>query len=219
MGELGYFINKTELYKPEDVTPSEGFGLGDAVLQTSYLLYKNFTKKWQISIGAGIKLPIGVFDQELNYVKLPITVQPSSGSFKYSANIFYLNTKHDKIKYYSLGLIELAARIDSKNFKYQYGNIYSLAFGSNYQISKIISTNLMLRGELRTRSEREPDIIVESSGGKFIYLSPGINIKLAPLLHLNSSINIPVYKYYNGIQLANSFIINISIHKSISFEH
>lgn len=219
IGELGYFINKTEVYKVEDVTPSEGFGLGDAVLQARYLLFKNFIKKWQISIGAGIKLPVGVFDQELNYVKLPITVQPSSGSFKYSANIFYINTKHDKIKYYSLGLIELANRINSKNFKYQYGNIYSLALGSNYQISKIISANILLRGELRARSERESDETINSTGGKFVYLSPGINIKLAPLLYLNSVINIPVYKYYNGIQLANSYLLNISIHKSISFQH
>jgi hypothetical protein len=78
--ELGYFINKTENYSKEGWTQSRGYGLGDLTVTMKYLAYRNYKKRISLIPSVGVKFPVGVFDQEVDNVKLPITVQPSSGS-------------------------------------------------------------------------------------------------------------------------------------------
>jgi hypothetical protein len=85
MGEIGYFFNKTLHTAGQD--PMRGFGLGDAALYLKFNAYSNARARFTISPSVGMKFPVGVFDQEVDNVKLPISVQPSSGSFKYIANV------------------------------------------------------------------------------------------------------------------------------------
>ncbi|NQV02284.1 MAG: hypothetical protein HQ542_06545, partial [Bacteroidia bacterium] len=86
LGEIGYFFNKTLTTIGQETY--RGHGLGDAALYLKFNAYSNPGSNLFISPSVGVKFPVGVFDQEVDYVKLPISVQPSSGSFKYTGNVF-----------------------------------------------------------------------------------------------------------------------------------
>lgn len=216
--DLGYFINKTETYSKAGWDPNRGYGLGDLMLTVRYLAYKNFVRKLSIIPSIGVKFPIGVFDQEVNHVKLPITVQPSSGSFKYLFNL-YVNKGFSSPKW-NLGFFasfEYAQLINSQNFYYKYGNLYLFSFITSYKVIENINLGIEIRSENRARSSREIDQLVESSGYNIIYTIPHISYSFAKKWLLSVNAELPVYRHYNGIQLGNSFSVSARLSYRINF--
>lgn len=216
--DLGYFMNKTETYLKEGWETSNGFGLGDANFIFKYLAYNNFKKHIQIVPAIGITFPIGVFDQEVNHVKLPITVQPSSGSFKYQISLFTSKgTNNGKFYFTLFGMYEYAQLINSKNFYYKYGNQYLFSFLSSYKIGRKFSVALEARSENRVRSLRNDDQVVESSGFNIVYLVPHLSWAFYNNWFLALNADLPIYKYYNGIQLSNTYSVSIRLSYMINF--
>lgn len=216
--DLGYFLNKTETYLKEGWETSNGFGLGDANFTFKYLAYNNFKKHIQIVPAIGITFPIGVFDQEVNHVKLPITVQPSSGSFKYQISLFASKgSNNGKFNFTLFGMFEYAQLINSENFYYKYGNQYLFSFLTSYKISRKFSVALEARSENRIRSLRNDNQTVESSGFNIVYLVPHISWAFYNNWYLAINADLPVYKYYNGIQLSNTFSVSMRLSYMINF--
>lgn len=216
--DLGYFLNKSETYTNNDWKTSNGYGLGDATLIFKYLAYQNWKKHFKVIPAFGVTLPIGVFDQESDHVKLPITVQPSSGSYKYQLSLYLSKgTDKRKINYSFFGMYEYAQLIHSKNFYYKYGNQFLLSVLTSYNISSVFSIALEARGENKARSLRNDDQTVESSGYKIVYLIPHISWAFLPDWYLAVNSDFPVYKYYNGIQLSNAFSASIRLSYNIRF--
>ncbi|MBI9038537.1 MAG: hypothetical protein JEY97_10420 [Bacteroidales bacterium] len=214
-GQIGYFINKTKKYNISDWKPMRGFGLGDAEINVMYAVIKNIFKDFSLITGVGIKLPIGVFDQEVNNVKLPISLQPSSGSLKFNASVF-MNKKFNEFNVSFRGFAEIANRIKSQNFDYKYGNLYLMSFYGSYNINKKISFVAQIRYEYRGKSLRENEQIVESSGGQLISFIPEINIIPAKSFSISVYPDIPIYKYMNGTQITNKFAISLKLTKSFN---
>lgn len=216
--DLGYFINKTEQYSKEGWTPSEVYGLGDAAITFKYLAYKNFNRKYSIIPSLGVKFPIGVFDQEVDNVKLPITVQPSSGSYKYMVNIYFnKGFKNPKWNLGFFGSFEYAQLIDSENFYYKYGNMYLFSLICSYFINDKINLGLEVRSDNRGKSQRENDQIVESSGYNIIYTIPHISYRFVEKWLLSVNAEFPVYRFYNGIQLGNKFSVSAQLSWRVNF--
>jgi hypothetical protein len=217
--DLGYFLNKSEEYYKEDWATKTGYGLGDAALTFKYLAYKSFTHKFSIIPSIGVKFPIGVFDQEVDNVKLPITIQPSSGSFRYLLNL-YLNKsfKNPKWNLGFYGSFEYAQLIDSENFYYKYGNVYLFSFIGSYKILDKLNLGLEIRNENRAKASRENEQVVESSGYNIIYNIPHLSYSIADKWLLAANAEIPVYRYYNGIQLGNKVSVSASVSYKISFK-
>jgi len=215
--DLGYFFDKAEIYLHPQYKKLNGSGLGDLALQIRYLIYKDFTKQWEISGGMGIKFPVGVFDQVVDNVKLPINLQPSSGSFKYFANIFFAKRFKNRLQLFSYNSAEISQTIDSKNFYYRYGNLFTASMGVSYPVLKKVNTGLQLRGEFRNNSTRENEQTVEASGGTLIYVIPQISMNTVGKINLAVSVNLPVYGYFNGIQLANKYLFHISVSRNFDF--
>ncbi len=182
------------------------------------MVYKNFEKQFSIVPSIGVKFPIGVFDQEVDHVKLPITVQPSSGSFKYLINL-YLNkgTKNHKWNFGFYSSTEFAQLINSENFYYKYGNSYLFSIISSYTLSPKITLGLEIRNENRGKSSRENNQIVESSGYNIVYVIPHLNYNFSKKWFVSVNSDIPVYRFYNGIQLANKLAVSIRLSYRISF--
>lgn len=217
--DLGYFLNRTEQYTLESWETINGYGIGDAGLTVKYLAYKSFRRKISIIPSFGVKFPIGVFDQEEDHVKLPITVQPSSGSFKYLANIYF--SKSFKNPKYNLSLFasaEFPQLIDSENFYYKYGNMLLFSVVGSYYLSDKLTLGLEVRNENRNKATREDDQTVESSGYYIVYTVPHLSYAFAEKWFIAINADIPVYKYYNGIQLANKFAISTRISWRINFD-
>jgi len=216
--DLGYFINKTEDYSKEGWTQSQGYGLGDLTLTLKYLAYRNSTKGLSLIPSLGIKFPVGVFDQEVDNVKLPITVQPSSGSYKYLVNIYFnKGFKNAKWNLGTFASFEYAQLINSANFYYKYGNMFLFSIIASYKIFNIINLGLEVRSDNRGKSQRENDQIVESSGYNIIYTIPHISYSIAKKWLFSLNAEFPIYRYYNGIQMGNKFSVSARLSYRMSF--
>jgi hypothetical protein len=164
-----------------------------------------------------VKFPIGVFDQEVENVQLPIAVQPSSGSYKYNGNVFISKGIGRKMALAAFLSYEYSQLIKSENFYYKYGDQWISALYFNYRIIKNFSTDLQLRNEYRAKSRRENDETVESSGYDVIYFTPQLTYAFKYNWYLSAYSDIPVYKYYNDIQMSFGYAISLRLTKKIDF--
>jgi len=213
----GYFFSK-EQQNPEPYASDIGYGLGDAELNVRYQAYKSVIKHIEFTASAGIHLPVGVFDLEKDGVKLPITVQPSSGSFVYMGGFSVAKTfNKNKLKLFSSVFAEFPQLIDSKNFYYHYGNLYSLSFTAAYPVHKLFNPALQVQAEIREHATREDEQVVNASGYKVIILTPHIESGFGNNWSVSVYADLPIYRYFNGMQLANSYKFGIRLAKNLSF--
>ena len=215
IADMGYFFNKTQATSGQD--PYRGYGLGDAGFYLKFNAFKNPKARFSVSPSIGVKFPIGVFDQEVENVQLPIAVQPSSGSYKYNGNVFISKGIGRKMALAAFLSYEYSQLIKSENFYYKYGDQWISALYFNYRIIKNFSTDLQLRNEYRAKSNRENDEIVESSGYDVIYFTPQLTYAFKYNWYLTAFSDIPVYKYYNDIQMSFGYAISLRLTKKIDF--
>jgi hypothetical protein len=212
----GYFFSK-EQQNPDPYPSDIGYGLGDAELNVRYRAYKSVTKHIELTASAGIRLPVGVFDLEKDGVKLPITVQPSAGSFVYLAGFSAAKTfTENKLKLFSSIFMEFPQLINSKNFYYRYGNLYNLSISAAFPVHKLLNPGLQIQAEIREHATREDEQLVEASGYKVIILSPQIESDFGNNWSVLVYTDLPVFRYFNGMQLANSFKAGIRVSKRIN---
>lgn len=215
MGDLGYFFNKTLHTEGQD--PMRGYGLGDAAIYLKFNAYSNAKARFTISPSIGMKFPIGVFDQEVDNVKLPISVQPSSGSYKYLGTIFISRGIAKKMAVAGFVSYEYASLIQSENFYYQYGHQWIGALYFNYRFMKNLSLDLQVRNEYRAEAIRENKEIVEASGYNVTLFTPQLTYSFKYNWYLSAFGDIPVYKYYNGIQMSFGYSLSLRLTKKIDF--
>jgi hypothetical protein len=215
--DLGYFLNKNESYYREDWEKKSGYGLGDLGITLKYLAYKNHIKKISIFPSIGVKFPVGVFDQEIDNVKLPISLQPSSGSYKYLLSLF-LNKgfKNPKINLGFYGSYEYAQWIHSSNFNYKYGNLSMLSLIFSYQLHQNLTLGLEARNENRSRAERDNELVIQSTGYSIVYGIPHLSYSFSKDWALSMNAEVPVFRYYNGIQLGNKVAFSVKVVRNIN---
>jgi hypothetical protein len=214
-GDLGYFFNKT--LHTEGQEPMTGYGIGDAGLYLKFNALNIPKARFTLSPTLGMKFPVGVFDQETDNVQLPISVQPSSGSFKYIANLFISKGIAPKVSLAGFVSYEYSQLIESDNFYYQYGQQWIAALYANYKISKRWGLDLQFRNEYRAKSTRENREIVESTGYNLVCFTPQVTFNFTHEWFLAAFGDIPVYKYYNGIQMSFGYALSLRLTKKIDF--
>ncbi len=215
--EIGYFINKSMDFTFIDAT-REASGLGDAAIDLKYQVAN--LKKHLASITASVKtsVPIGQFDQMDKNVILPIDIQPSSGSFKLKTALNLSKRFYgSKFSLNSFISTEFSQRINTDRTDYKYGNLYSFVFSTSHNTTKKINTGLGLNFTLREKAINR-DIIVESTGGTFINVQPRISYLLPENFGITTSVNIPIYRNVNGIQLTNKYILVLAVSKGFSLK-
>jgi hypothetical protein len=215
LADLGYFFNKTLATSGQD--PYNGYGLGDAELYLKFNAYTDPKRRISISPSIGMKFPVGVFDQEVDNIQLPITVQPSSGSYKYIGNVFVSKGFRKNMAVAAFVSYEYSQLINSDNFYYKYGDQWIAALYFNYHIWKGLGLDLQVRNEYRAKSSRENGEIVESTGYDVVFLTPQLTYSFKHNWYLSSYADIPVYKYYNGIQMSFGYAMSVRITKKIDF--
>ena len=63
-------------------------------------------------------------------------------------------------------------------------------------VSLLLQLNALWRGR-DSGEQAEPD----DSGGKYLFLSPGISVMVARNVQLFAIVQLPLYQYVNGVQL------------------
>lgn len=216
--ELGYFIDKTQELKmnnENDVINSHG--LGDLSFNVRYTAVKTVKPISQLVFSTGMRFPIGAFNEEIDGVTIPISLQPSSGALKYNASAFY-NRKITNTKFglTSFAFYEISQTINQGYLIYQYGNYFQFAIAGTYALTKSFNVIINSKLEWRGRDKRESKIKVESSGSRVIFINPQIVLNLKNKWGIILTGDLPIYKFVNGYQLTNRFSFQIGIRKNLT---
>jgi len=217
--EIGYFYNKTQILEPGQETDKiSAHGIGDLAVNLRFLPVKSLRRTSQFIVSGGVRIPVGAFEEQIDGVTVPVSLQPSSGALKINASLYYsFPTSSRKLLVNSFALYEYSNTIKKGYFIYQYGDFFQFSSGAQYNLNKHFSFLLNVKYEFRGQDQRENDEIVESSGSHLVLVNPQITCNLKHGWSIMLLSDMPVYKYVNGEQLTNSFAVQVSLYKRISF--
>ncbi|TAK07524.1 MAG: transporter [Candidatus Manganitrophaceae bacterium] len=175
-------------------------GFGDIRLTGKYALWVS-TKQLLVG-GLGIKSPTGEYkllnsEGEINEP----TLMPGTGSWDgiVSAHYAYQILPHGLDAFLS-GSYQVTTR---NSLEYRFGNTLLLNGGMRYLIDGAKPTTLSLQVNLR---QAPHDVFkgeeVPSTGGRWIYLTPGVTLQASPNTAFYAHVQLPVYQYVNEENLA-----------------
>jgi len=217
--EIGYFYNKIQILEPGQATDEiRAHGLGDLGINIRFLPFKNLRRTSQFIVSGGVRIPVGAFDEQIDGVTVPVSLQPSSGALKINASLYYsIQTSNRKLLVNSFALCEYSNTIKEGYFIYQYGDFLQLSSGLQYNLNKHFAFLLNLKYEWRGQDQRENQEIVESSGSHLILINPQITYNFNQGWSIMLLSDLPVYKYVIGEQLTNTYAVQCSLYKRIHF--
>ena len=198
-------------------------GMGDMVFLLKYnLLWYRPGLRWSAAVGAGPKIPLGrsgLTDE--SDILLPADLQPGSGAWD---GMFWFYAARQLTTTNPFRLESMATyRITGTNHNfyanispdlgYKFGNEFQYIIGAAYTItSKWMMSDALLQVRYRsTMADMVGGSIIPNTGGRWLYLIPGINLQTNQKLSFRLTGEIPVYRHLTGTQLSTSYKFNISI--------
>ncbi len=152
-----------------------------------------------VGILAGLKLPTGKTDEtNANGEVAERSLQPGTGTTDAFVGAYYQALLPER----RLSWFAQAAFAFPLNSHdgYQPGNRVTLDVGGRYDVSPNVALLLQLNALWRGRDSGE-NAEPEDSGGKYLFLSPGISVMVARNVQLFAIAQLPLYQYVNGVQL------------------
>ncbi|MFH1321286.1 MAG: transporter [Bacteroidota bacterium] len=210
--ELGYFFNKTQNYNLEPAYTLRGSGFSNAILSFKYRLFKDDTKRFFISSSVGAKIPFSTNPIYREGVELPVEVQPTLGAFGTVVQLFLVKEKPvTGIRYFVTSRMELNSR-NTQDYKPGTSIFTSFFFSKHLMFSWLKgdwTTILQIRNEIRNK-DKTVNGWKESSGSTIFYFSPQINYAIKEKWNVSVMVDLPVYHYFNGTQLATKYGMSLN---------
>lgn len=226
--ESGYFINKTQIgLKAADTITSSG--IGDLIIFPKYDIYtKNTeTKRIEITLGIGLKMPLGKYDDSTvvytnpttgkeYYTTSPPTVQPTNGSNDF---IFYgfLYQGYPEKKFRIFSNV-IYIRKGWNPLGQKFGDYASVGLFAGQTFFKKLGVTLQLKGEWigKMQYDKNVDMLalynidITSTGGRKVYVVPQLSYSQQnfTIYALNE---FPLYQYVNGTQVGSHFQATVGI--------
>ena len=222
--ETGYFVNKTQNYVvgiiPEKIV---GKGLTDITFGVKYNFHKNLISDWEITSGAGIKIPLGPYNQTYQGAILTRDLQPTTGSFDFIHTLFLYKGYIEKhLRFFLINRIEFKGQNPDQ---YKYGNLSATSFFISYSISPRWNIIAEIRSEIRERDSRPATGIglptengrekIIPTGSQKIFVIPQLSYSFNKSWIVSTLLDLPVYQFYNDKQLASTLAVTLSISKVI----
>ena len=226
--EMGYFFNKTQigLDKSETINTS---GAGDLILFPRYNLYTKVdsTKRWDITIGMGYKIPLGKHDAttlastnfltgEKLYKIAPPLVQATTGSHDFIFYGFVLRGfPKQNLKLFA-NVTYIAKGWNSLGEKF--GNYSNLGLFVSKTLNKKIGLTLQVKGEqiAKMRQANTVDLLAlynvdtASTGNKRVMVVPQISYSLKNITFYGLY-EIPIYEYVYGSQVVTQTQLTVGL--------
>lgn len=186
--------------------------LGDLVVLTKYRFLNDY------QVGIGIKLPSGTTEKtNSSGLTLNADLQPGSGSWDL---IYWFSSQHQLKIRKSLTLTTLAtfrATGENDNYlgrqTYQFGNEWQLQMGLSDQLllfSQVISPSLSVKYR-SVQADANDGFEVPSTGGRWLFIKPGLSYAINSDIILMTTLDIPVYANLEGTQVTPTFRFNTSV--------
>jgi len=217
--EAGYFLSKTQLYYIEN-TRLTGQGLSNLVVSLKPRLYAQPDKHVELSMAIGANLPFSRQMQQVKGVTLPIQVQPSTGCYGLVLQSFLVKEDPfrairffwvyrmeyylENLQAYMPGHMYINSFFLSKHFVFEQWKLGDLTF------------ILQLRNQIQGRASRAGEAIGVSSHF-LLFLIPQVNLSLGEHWNISGLFDLPLYRYYGGIQLAHKASFALTLIRDFSF--
>jgi len=148
----------------------------------------------------GVKLPTGDYKvMNADGVAAERSLQPGTGSTDAVLGGYYSAPGvHQDSSWWAQVLVQWAV---STKDEFKPGNQYQLNLGYRYAFTDALQGLLQLNSLVKERdtgANAEPDL----SGSKTMFLSPGLSYSITRDTQIYSFVQLPIYRYYNGIQLS-----------------
>jgi hypothetical protein len=217
--EGGYYFNKTQVYAVNHQKLS-GSGLSNIVISVKRRLFYNYAKKLEISWALGPYIPLSTHLHEVNGVTLPVDLQPSIGSYGFVFQSYIIKEDYSREQRFFL-----VNRIE-KYFENKQNTIWGTFYSNSFIFSKHYTFQnaklkdwtfiLQLKNQIKSKDIRKNQTI-NSSGNCLFFVVPQINLSVNEKWNLSILSDIPVYQYYNEIQMANAISLGVNIIRDLSF--
>ena len=200
-------------------------GVGDMIFLTNVSLLNNADNNTSLNIVAGIKLQTGVTDAvNQEGEKAEVTLQPGSGSTdfifsaSYSQNILSLPSLSGSTFSAFPVSVNINYKVNNKGTDdYRFGNELFLHLSTAYRFIEKAALLLQVNAKFQDKADvgltGEPQ---ENTGGKWVYVSPGLKFYLTETFSVYSYFQLPVYQNVNGIQQVAPYNLQFSIQHEIN---
>lgn len=235
--QSGYIINKrwsAELFmsyiRQERIVDQFGNtsrttaqGLGDAVALLKYKLISGNGKKINWLIGAGPKIPTGPSDRkDKNDIALNADLQPGSGAWDIIS--WTQLTKNFDARPSLTWSATGSFSIKGKNKKYLGSQVYQFGdelvliggLADQFATGKLLwgaSLQTIFRYAFRDENDGEK---TPGTGGRWIFIRPGLAIKAGKTSAINISASAPAYSWLQDTQLTPTIRYNVSFYFEIA---
>jgi hypothetical protein len=183
---------------PGDFSRQDGTsGFGDLRLVGKYALWIS-TRHLAVG-GLGVKAPSGEYklldhDGEINEP----TLQPGTGSWDPLVSFYY---SYQVIPHWLDAFFSSSYQMTTENnLDYKLGSTLLLNTGLSYRLNEKVLTSLQVNARQAPRDDFNGQS-VPSTGGRWVYVTPGITIQASPATALYTHLQVPVYQYVNDVNL------------------
>ena len=162
-----------------------------------------------VSLDMGLKLPTGDTDVENDEgLAAERSLQPGSGTTDLLAGLAYSRLLPLKgLSWFVHG--ELQVPLDYAD-GYKSGRRVAADAGLRYAANDRLSWLLQLNALHRAR-DSGPQAEPENSGGRFLFIAPGVSYAFSPAFQLYAFVQLPVYQKVKGVQLVADYATVIGV--------
>lgn len=193
---------------PGDFSRQDGTsGFGDIRLIGKYALWVS-TKHLLVG-GVGIKTPSGEYklldhDGEINEP----TIQPGTGSWDGIVSAYYA---YQVIPHELDAFLSTSYQVTTENpLDYKIGDTWLANGGVSYRLAEKWTTSLQANLRYAPRDEFKGEE-VPSTGGAWIYLTPGIKTQASPNTALYAHIQFPLYQRVNDANIVSRYQLIVGV--------
>lgn len=185
-------------------------GIGDVVVLGKYAISEmDLFSQREVSIGTGVKAPIGRSTLRERGILLPADLQPGSGAWdaifwSYFAQGFMPDLPLTLFGNASLRITGTNARYGNGRAGYSFGNESVFSFGGSYRTEPGLSFILALRFR-HVASDAFDGTEVPNTGGSWVHLRPALGMAISEQLRVQLRASLPLYRMLNGTQLTTSY--------------
>ena len=182
-------------------------GFGDITLVAKYAFWQ--TTKHMFVGGIGIKFATGDYklrdsDGGINEP----TLMPGTGSYDaILSGIYNYSAIPNKLNIFT----SVSHRFTTENdLDYLFGDTTLIDVGAAYLLTKIVS----ISGQVNTRiSGRDKfiDLDVPSTGGEFIFFTPGVRLAVSDDVSIYSHVQLPIYQRVNDENLVEDYGLMLGV--------
>lgn len=196
-------------------------GIGDGLLLLKYnALLPTGGRRTQLTVGSGIKVPLGSSSLSNNGTLISADMQPGSGSWD---GLFlgylgrYLNASYATSVFGTLSYRINGSSDRGGSFPNGYRIGDELVSDLGISMRRSAALDLVLAVRLRhSGTDRANGETVPNSGGTWLNVAPALNLNLTPSFTARLSGQAPIYRKVDGLQATTSYTLSVAVFYTIT---